>query len=134
MGSNGKLDIQRNIIPLFTEVSLELNLRVEWDFLVLMTVCVLVSFQMGNPMGHMGPPGGMMQGYQGWGTPPQQSGYPPQGYNPGGGQSYQGWGAAQATQGQQMPQWGSYGATPQQSYGYGERVNNLYSSSSRYFQ
>jgi RNA-binding protein Musashi len=90
---------------------------------------------MGNPMGHMGPPGGMMQGYQGWGTPPQQSGYPPQGYNPGGGQSYQGWGAAQATQGQQMPQWGSYGATPQQSYGYGERVNNMsYSSSSRYFQ
>lgn len=85
---------------------------------------------MGNPMGHMGPPGGMMQGYQGWGTPPQQSGYPPQGYNPGGGQSYQGWGAA-PSQGQQMPQWGSYGTTPQQSYGYGERfTTSLYSNSS----
>ncbi len=91
--------------------------------------------QMGNPMGHMGPPGGMMQGYQGWGTPPQQSGYAPQGYQPAGGQSYQGWGAAQAAAagGQQMPQWGSYGTTPQQSYGYGERANTLYNnSSSRY--
>jgi RNA-binding protein Musashi len=85
---------------------------------------------MGNPMGHM-PPGGMMQGYQGWGTPPQQSGYAPQGYQPGAGQSYQGWG--QATQGQQMPQWGSYGATPQQSYGYGERGSTiLYSNLGRY--
>jgi RNA-binding protein Musashi len=26
---------------------------------------------MGGPMGPMGPPGNMMQGYQGWGTPPQ---------------------------------------------------------------
>lgn len=58
-----------------------------------------------------------------------------EGYQPGGGQSYQGWG--QATQGQQMPQWGSYGATPQQSYGgYGERGStrstNLYTNLSRY--
>ncbi|XP_021968013.1 heterogeneous nuclear ribonucleoprotein 27C isoform X1 [Folsomia candida] len=85
---------------------------------------------MGNPMGHM-PPGGMMQGYQGWGTPPQQSGYAPQGYQPGGGQSYQGWG--QATQGQQMPQWGSYGATPQQSYGgYGTTPQNSYGANWNY--
>lgn len=86
---------------------------------------------MGNPMGHMGPPGGMMQGYQGWGTPPQQSGYPPQGYNPGGGQSYQGWGAA-PSQGQQMPQWGSYGTTPQQSYGYGTTPQNSYGANWNY--
>jgi RNA-binding protein Musashi len=31
---------------------------------------------MGGPMGPMGPPGNMMQGYQGWGTPPQTTGYP----------------------------------------------------------
>jgi len=85
---------------------------------------------MMNPMGHP-MPGNMMQGYQGWGTPPQQSGYAPQGYQAGGGQSYQGWG--QTTQGQQMPQWGSYGATPQQSYGYGERGSSyLYTSLSPY--
>lgn len=30
---------------------------------------------MGGPMGPMGPPGNMMQGYQGWGTP-QQTQYP----------------------------------------------------------
>jgi len=88
---------------------------------------------MGNPMGHMGPPGGMMQGYQGWGTPPQQSGYAPQGYQPGTGQSYQGgWGAAQAASGQQMPQWGSYGATPQQSYGYGTTPQNNYGANWNY--
>jgi len=90
---------------------------------------------MGNPMGHMGgPPGGMMQGYQGWGTPPQ-SGYAPQGYNPGGGaQSYQaaGWGQAAAATGQQMPNWGSYGTTPQQSYGYGTTPQNNYGANWNY--
>jgi len=76
---------------------------------------------MGNHMGQMGQmghmPGGMSMGYQGWGTPPQQSGYAPQGYQQS--QNYQGWGAAQ-TGGQQMPQWGSYGTNPQQGYGYGK--------------
>ena len=73
----------------------------------------------------------LLKSFKGWGTPPQQSGYAPQGYNPGGGQSYQ-WGAAQAASGQQMPQWGSYGQT-QQSYGYGERASTMYNnSSSRY--
>ncbi|XP_049837342.1 heterogeneous nuclear ribonucleoprotein 27C isoform X5 [Schistocerca gregaria] len=74
---------------------------------------------MGGPMGPMGPPGNMMQGYQGWGTP-QQTQYP--GYGaPSGPGGYQGWGAPPGPQGQQMPppQWGSnYGGPPaQQGYG-----------------
>ncbi|XP_049791162.1 heterogeneous nuclear ribonucleoprotein 27C-like isoform X1 [Schistocerca nitens] len=93
---------------------------------------------MGGPMGPMGPPGNMMQGYQGWGTP-QQTQYPGHwgpspsnqlpvnGYGaPSGPGGYQGWGAPPGPQGQQMPppQWGSnYGGPPAQqgygSYGYG---------------
>ncbi|XP_063233638.1 heterogeneous nuclear ribonucleoprotein 27C isoform X32 [Bacillus rossius redtenbacheri] len=88
---------------------------------------------MGGPMGPMGPPGNMMQGYQGWGTPPQTqypghwgpnpSNQPPvNGYGtPTGPGGYQGWGAPPGPQGQQMPppQWGSnYGGPPQQQ-GYG---------------
>ncbi|XP_021936639.1 heterogeneous nuclear ribonucleoprotein 27C isoform X5 [Zootermopsis nevadensis] len=90
---------------------------------------------MGGPMGPMGPPGNMMQGYQGWGTPPQTTGYPGHwgpspsnqppvnaGYGtPSGPGGYQGWGAPPGPQGQQMPppQWGSnYGGPPQQQ-GYG---------------
>ncbi|XP_068200303.1 heterogeneous nuclear ribonucleoprotein 27C-like isoform X3 [Palaemon carinicauda] len=68
--------------------------------------------QMG---GHMGTQG-MVQGpYQGWGTPPQQQGYPPQGYGaPQGPQGYQGWGA-----GQTLQQWGApnYGSPGGQQYG-----------------
>ncbi|XP_053637428.1 heterogeneous nuclear ribonucleoprotein 27C isoform X5 [Cherax quadricarinatus] len=68
--------------------------------------------QMG---GHMGTQG-MVQGpYQGWGTPPQQQGYPPQGYGaPQGPGGYQGWGA-----GQQLQQWGApnYGSPGGQQYG-----------------
>jgi len=95
---------------------------------------------MGGPMGPMGPPGNMMQGYQGWGTPPQTTGYPGYG-TPSGPGGYQGWGAPPGPQGQQMPppQWGSnYGGPPQQqgygSYGppqagpqsgYGDRVMGL---------
>ncbi|XP_066994467.1 heterogeneous nuclear ribonucleoprotein 27C isoform X1 [Anabrus simplex] len=74
---------------------------------------------MGGPMGPMGPPGNMMQGYQGWGTPPQTQ-YPGYG-TPSGPGGYQGWGAPPGPQGQQMPppQWGSnYGGPPQQQ-GYG---------------
>ncbi|XP_063233672.1 heterogeneous nuclear ribonucleoprotein 27C isoform X36 [Bacillus rossius redtenbacheri] len=74
---------------------------------------------MGGPMGPMGPPGNMMQGYQGWGTPPQTQ-YPGYG-TPTGPGGYQGWGAPPGPQGQQMPppQWGSnYGGPPQQQ-GYG---------------
>ncbi|XP_042216614.1 heterogeneous nuclear ribonucleoprotein 27C-like isoform X3 [Homarus americanus] len=70
------------------------------------------SSQMG---GHMGTQG-MVQGpYQGWGTPPQQQGYPPQGYGaPQGPGGYQGWGA-----GQQLQQWGApnYGSPGGQQYG-----------------
>lgn len=59
---------------------------------------------------------GMVQGpYQGWGTPPQQQGYPPQGYGaPQGPGGYQGWGASQ-----QLQQWGApnYGSPGGQQYG-----------------
>jgi len=74
---------------------------------------------LGPPLGPQGQMGGHMvtqsmgQGpYQGWGTPPQQQGYPPQGY--GAPQGYQGWGA-----GQQLQQWGapSYGSPGGQQYG-----------------
>ncbi|XP_050698869.1 heterogeneous nuclear ribonucleoprotein 27C-like isoform X4 [Eriocheir sinensis] len=65
--------------------------------------------------GHMGTQG-MVQGpYQGWGTPPQQQGYPPQGYGaPQGPGGYQGWGASQ-----QLQQWGApnYGSPGGQQYG-----------------
>ncbi|KAA0202342.1 hypothetical protein HAZT_HAZT000419, partial [Hyalella azteca] len=83
---------------------------------------------MGPPLGHplgphnsqMGGPaamstGGMVQSYQGWGTPPAQQGYPPQGYAaaPQAAQ-YGSWGA-----GQQIQQWGtpSYGSAGSQQYG-----------------
>ncbi|XP_057332586.1 heterogeneous nuclear ribonucleoprotein 27C isoform X2 [Microplitis mediator] len=67
--------------------------------------------QMGGPMmgGHMGPPGNMMQGYQGWGTNPQTGGYA--GYSTQ--YNAQGWGAPPGPpQQQQIPpppphQWGS---------------------------
>ncbi|XP_021936644.1 heterogeneous nuclear ribonucleoprotein 27C isoform X9 [Zootermopsis nevadensis] len=100
---------------------------------------------MGGPMGPMGPPGNMMQGYQGWGTPPQTTGYPGHwgpspsnqppvnaGYGtPSGPGGYQGWGAPPGPQGQQMPppQWGSnYGGPPQQQ-GYGS-YGDMYSRGS----
>lgn len=83
---------------------------------------------MGPPMGHpMGPhssgmggpaamgTGGMVQTYQGWGSPPAQQGYPPQGYAAPQAPQYSSWGA-----GQQIQQWGtpSYGsAGSQQPYG-----------------
>lgn len=85
---------------------------------------------MGGPMGPMGPPGNMMQGYQGWGTPPQTTGYPGYG-TPSGPGGYQGWGAPPGPQGQQMPppQWGSnYGGPPQQQ-GYGS-YGDMYSRGS----
>ena len=66
--------------------------------------------QMGGPMmgGPMGPPGNMMQQYQGWGTSPQAGGYA--GYSTQ--YNTQGWGAPPGPpQQQQMPppppQWGS---------------------------
>ncbi|XP_045119933.1 heterogeneous nuclear ribonucleoprotein 27C-like isoform X9 [Portunus trituberculatus] len=68
--------------------------------------------QMG---GHMGTQGMVQSPYQGWGTPPQQQGYPPQGYGaPQGPGGYQGWGASQ-----QLQQWGapSYGSPGGQQYG-----------------
>lgn len=84
---------------------------------------------MGPPLGHplgphnsqMGGPaamstGGMVQPYQGWGTPPAQQGYPPQGYAAAPqAPQYGSWGA-----GQQIQQWGTpnYGsAGSQQAYG-----------------
>lgn len=73
--------------------------------------------QMSGPMGGMGHmPGNMMQGYQGWGTPPASTGYPGYGTPSGG---YQQWGAPPGPQSQQMPppQWGSNYASQQQSYG-----------------
>lgn len=70
--------------------------------------------QMGGPAA-MGT-GGMVQPYQGWGTPPAQQGYPPQGYAAAPqAPQYGSWGA-----GQQIQQWGtpSYGsAGSQQAYG-----------------
>ncbi|KAK4315248.1 hypothetical protein Pmani_013521 [Petrolisthes manimaculis] len=68
--------------------------------------------QMG---GHMGTQGMVQSPYQGWGTPPQQQGYPPQGYGaPQGPGGYQGWGAGQLQQ-----QWGApnYGSPGGQQYG-----------------
>ncbi|KAF2343448.1 RNA recognition motif domain, partial [Trinorchestia longiramus] len=83
---------------------------------------------MGPPLGHplgphnsqMGGPaamstGGMVQPYQGWGTPPAQQGYPPQGYAAAPqAPQYSSWGA-----GQQIQQWGtpSYGSAGSQQYG-----------------
>jgi len=79
---------------------------------------------MGPPgmpgMGNMAAPGamgagGMVQTYQGWGTPPAQQGYAPQGYAAPQAPQYSSWGA-----GQQLQQWGtpSYGsAGSQQPYG-----------------
>lgn len=75
--------------------------------------------QMGGPPMNLGGPMGpnMMQGYQGWGTSPQQQSYAGYG-TPSGHGSYQGWGAPPAPQGP-PPQWGNnYGAPPQQQ-GYG---------------
>lgn len=85
--------------------------------------------QMGGPMmgGPMGPPGNMMQQYQGWGTSPQTGGYA--GYSTQ--YNAQGWGAPPGPpQQQQIPpppphQWGSsYNVQPAaatQGYGsYGE--------------
>ncbi|XP_051167716.1 heterogeneous nuclear ribonucleoprotein 27C isoform X3 [Leptopilina boulardi] len=84
--------------------------------------------QMGGPMmgGPMGPPGNMMQQYQGWGTSPQAGGYA--GYSTQ--YNTQGWGAPPGPpQQQQMPppppQWGSsYNVQPTaatQGYGnYGD--------------
>ena len=100
-------------------------------YLLLSEVCDL-SLQgmgpgnMGPPMGpplphnsqmggHMGTQGMVQSPYQGWGTPPQQQGYPPQGYGaPQGPGGYQGWGASQ-----QLQQWGapSYGSPGGQQYG-----------------
>ncbi|XP_060527265.1 heterogeneous nuclear ribonucleoprotein 27C isoform X2 [Cylas formicarius] len=75
--------------------------------------------QMGGPPMNLGAPMGpnMMQGYQGWGTSPQQQNYPGYG-TPSGPGSYQGWGGPPAPQGP-PPQWGnSYGGPPtQQGYG-----------------
>ncbi|XP_026467714.1 heterogeneous nuclear ribonucleoprotein 27C isoform X2 [Ctenocephalides felis] len=80
---------------------------------------------MGGPNGQMGGPpmnammGGpnMMQGYQGWGTSPQQTSYGAYG-TPSGPGSYQAWGAPPGPQGP-PPQWGNnYGGPPQQQ-GYG---------------
>lgn len=89
--------------------------------------------QMGGPMmgGPMGPPGNMMQQYQGWGTSPQTGGYA--GYSTQ--YNAQGWGAPPGPpQQQQIPpppphQWGnSYNVQPAaatQGYGsYGEFGNN----------
>lgn len=79
---------------------------------------------MGHPLGHpnsqIGGPtamgtGGMVQTYQGWGTPPAQQGYAPQGYAAPQAPQYGSWGAQQ-----QITQWGtpSYGsAGSQQPYG-----------------
>ncbi|XP_044736557.1 heterogeneous nuclear ribonucleoprotein 27C isoform X3 [Chrysoperla carnea] len=75
--------------------------------------------QMGGPPMNMGAPMGpnMLQGYQGWGTSPQQQSYAGYG-TPSGPGSYQGWGAPPAPQGP-PPQWGNnYGGPPQQQ-GYG---------------
>lgn len=85
--------------------------------------------QMGGPMmgGPMGPPGNMMQQYQGWGTSPPTGGYA--GYSTQ--YNAQGWGAPPGPpQQQQIPpppphQWGSsYNVQPAaatQGYGsYGE--------------
>lgn len=60
----------------------------------------------------MGAPN-MMQGYQGWGTSPQQQGY---GYGSGPG-SYQGWGAPTGPQAPPPHQWNNYAAAqPTQGY------------------
>lgn len=67
--------------------------------------------QMNMPMGAPN----MMQGYQGWGTSPQQQGYGYGGSSAPG--SYQGWGAPPGPQGP-PPQWSNYG-NPQQTQGYG---------------
>lgn len=81
--------------------------------------------QMGGPPMNMqmGAPN-MMQGYQNWGTSPQQQGY---GYGGSSGPgSYQNWGAPPGPQGP-VPQWNSYG-NPQQTQGYGGY--DMYNSSS----
>lgn len=73
----------------------------------------------GPPMSMtMGAPN-MMQGYQGWGTSPQQQSYGYGTQNASG--SYQGWGAPPGPLGPPPPhQWGNYNApTAQQSQGYG---------------
>lgn len=54
-------------------------------FMMKKNVCFLQGMGMGGPngqmsgpmggLGHM-PPGNMMGGYQGWGTPPASAGYP----------------------------------------------------------
>lgn len=75
--------------------------------------------QMGGPPMNLGAPMGpnMMQGYQGWGTSPQQQSYAGYG-TPSGPGSYQSWGAPPAPQGP-PPQWGSNYAGPPQQQGYG---------------
>lgn len=78
--------------------------------------------QMGGPPMNMPP--NMMQGYQNWGTSPQQQSY---GYGGSSGPgSYQNWGGPPGPQGP-VPQWNSYG-NPQQTQGYGGY--DMYNSSS----
>ena len=89
--------------------------------------------QMGSPMmgGPMGPPGNIIQSYQGWGTNPQTggyAGYSTQGYNT------QGWGAPpDPPQQQPIPpppphQWGNYGSqlTAPNTGEYGVYGNNTF--------
>jgi RNA-binding protein Musashi len=71
-----------------------------------------------NMAAAMAAPNAMMQGYQGWGTSPQQQnsqwyGTP----NPNSG--YQGWGAPPPQPQGPPPQWGGYNTTAQQTQGYG---------------
>lgn len=71
----------------------------------------------------MGAPN-MMQGYQGWGTSPQQQSF---GYGtPSAPGSYQGWGAPPGPQGPPPHQWGNNYAT-QQTQGYGSYGNDTLS-------
>lgn len=94
--------------------------------------------QMGGPMmgGPMGPPGNMMQQYQGWGTSPQAGGYA--GYSTQ--YNTQGWGAPPGPpQQQQMPppppQWGSsYNVQPTAAtQGYGNYGELFSLNSTRFF-
>jgi RNA-binding protein Musashi len=84
--------------------------------------------QMGGPPMNMAMQApNMMQGYQSWGTSPQQQSY---GYGtPSAPGSYQGWGAPPGPQGPPPHQWGSYNAaTAQQTQGYGSY--DMYNSTS----
>lgn len=79
--------------------------------------------QMGGPPMNMHAPN-MMQGYQNWGTSPQQQGYGYGGSNPQA--SYHNWGAPPSGQ-TPHPQWNNYG-NPQQAQSYGGY--DMYNSSS----